>query len=108
MSIYVKGMEMPSCCLHCDFANEFGDCCCKDTEPYECEFDKPDSRPDWCPLVELPEHGDLIDVELLLEGILGIAFQHGDNPDKVAINTNALLQLIDSLPTIIPADGGGA
>lgn len=66
--ILIRGIEMPKRCLDCDFSIVYGDCCCKDTEPYECEFNK-NSRPDWCPLIELPEHGDLIDMDEIIEQI---------------------------------------
>ena len=62
--ILIRGISMPKSCLDCNFSGDYGDCCCKDTEPYECEFHKK-SRPDWCPLTELPEHGDLIDRDVL-------------------------------------------
>lgn len=114
MSIYIKGMEMPSSCLHCDFADEFGDCCCKDTEPYECEFDKHDSRPDWCPLIELPPHGRLGDLDALFLAM----FQCTDGSiigDKdidgwpFEARYADIKRFIRQAPTIIPADlEGGA
>ena len=77
MSVIVKGMEMPTSCDKCRFCvNGFTD----DAPMYECavqsedivsvlvESDgKPfDFRPDWCPLIELPPHGDLVDRNELL------------------------------------------
>lgn len=63
--VYIN-MEMPKSCpcelvgvgydLYCSFAHgvpamvrEYDECCENET------------RPDWCPLIELPPHGDLID-----------------------------------------------
>ena len=66
--ILIRGISMPKSCLDCNFSNDYGDCCCKDTEPYECEFHKK-SRPDWCPLTELPEHGDLIEKQTALAAL---------------------------------------
>ena len=65
MSVIVKGMEMPKSCpcelvgvgydLHCTFAygvpsrvREYYECCEKET------------RPEWCPIVEIKPHGRLI------------------------------------------------
>lgn len=65
MSVLVKGMKMPKSCpcelvgvgydMYCTFAYgvpsrvlEYYECCEKDT------------RPEWCPLSEVPQHGRLI------------------------------------------------
>ena len=63
--ILIRGMEMPRNCMVCDFRNRGFDlngdlyCNCRVTKE-----DVPDIyniRMESCPLVELPEHGDLID-----------------------------------------------
>lgn len=74
MSVIVKGMEMPSECEYCGFCRyypESGNVWCnvknrllkqRWKEPGWSHLDVNVKRPDWCPLVELPEHhGDLID-----------------------------------------------
>ena len=67
MSILIKSMKMPENCIKCQM--QFGGMC------YVMPADVDESRvaptveealkqgkPDWCPLVEIPEpHGDLID-----------------------------------------------
>ncbi|MBQ7247115.1 MAG: hypothetical protein IJS22_03375 [Lachnospiraceae bacterium] len=75
MSILIKGMEMPGRC---------GSCPCLHAEhPIHCQAVKADRskritapyglpRPDWCPLIEVPPHGRLIDAdayEKLLQGL---------------------------------------
>lgn len=61
MGIYVKGMTMPKHCFECPCFNdnEFGDCFCNlDDERRDVYV----GRPEWCPLVELPEkHGRLVE-----------------------------------------------
>ncbi len=61
MSIYIKGMEMPTSCFECKLLDY--------TDTYKCrvrfeslarEHGINISRPDWCPLVPVPEHGRLI------------------------------------------------
>ena len=64
MDIVIKGMEMPKNCNRCKLATHYF----TNTHKVRCfinaemrEADGIDSRPKWCPLVALPEHGDLID-----------------------------------------------
>lgn len=59
MSVLVKGMKMPEKCPDCNFESECGFCLAK--SPDFCGYTDDLVRPDWCPLVELKPHGDLID-----------------------------------------------
>ena len=56
MSVLIKGMKMPRECYECDFVQYGGEDWC-----YITEQDLPCD----CPLFELPDHGDLVDVDLL-------------------------------------------
>ena len=77
MSVIVKGMKMPENCDKCKLVRYFGmaggiECLAKKEWPatsYADEkFREIGVRPDWCPLVGLPEkHGELIDRQKLLE-----------------------------------------
>ena len=71
MSILIKGMDMPNNCLYCPMSHWN-----KLDEITGCEIvigkkyvDKSDTgfwqedRPKWCPLVEIPKHGRLIDAD---------------------------------------------
>lgn len=62
MSVYIKGMEMPKSCFECKLLDY--------TDTYKCrvrfetlakEHGINISRPNWCPLVPVPPHGDLIE-----------------------------------------------
>lgn len=67
MSILIKGMRMPENCIECPM--QFGGMCY--VMPAEVDESRvaptveealEQGKPDWCPLVEIPEpHGDLID-----------------------------------------------
>lgn len=69
MGVYIKGMEMPTNCDECElctcYVREDGT-----EENYRCvitfypihEFDE---RHEYCPLVEIPPHGRLIDADIL-------------------------------------------
>ena len=65
MSVLVKNMKMPEKCPDCNFESEHGFCLAK--SPNFCGYTDELVRPDWCPLVELPEkHGRLIDGDALV------------------------------------------
>ena len=97
MSIIIKGMEMPKSCDDC--VAEFGGCCF--AAPPEADGVCPDhGKADWCPLVEIPPHGRLIDADTL-------TVRHGwlDNFD----NTHTHIQFvyaneINRTPTIIESE----
>lgn len=62
MSILIKGMEMPQNCDKCRFQSALRLYC--DAMPYNfCGNTDDIERPDWCPLIELPPHGRLIDAD---------------------------------------------
>lgn len=123
--ILIKGMEMPKSCGDCPFLYDHDACyvsgmwsdmrfmlCCFNghTDEYRLgEFPFKEKRVDWCPLVEVPTHGRLIDAgelkELFMETITGIArrtnmkdvFEH-------MIRASAMVaQMIDDAPTVIEA-----
>ena len=59
MGVYIKGMEMPKSCAVCRF-NEGGWCFgMSKTNRQPIVFPNMVAR--WCPLVAVPDHGDLID-----------------------------------------------
>ena len=64
MSIYIKGMEMPTNCFDCPCVEaEFMECAAKEhlslpKDEYGAALGE---VPNWCPLIPVPEHGDLID-----------------------------------------------
>ena len=65
MSIYIKGMEMPIQCLSCPLwklihvKGIWKDYC----GASNCIIKDVYSRSDWCPLVDVPPHGTLIDAD---------------------------------------------
>lgn len=81
MDILIKNMEMPSCCEECPFMKKVCDIYFTDKKtgvktPYHyvdsCSltgswFDPfSDDSPKPCPLIPVPEHGDLIDRDAVL------------------------------------------
>ena len=63
MSVLIKGMEMPTRCWDC-LLNTHGYCMASehsDIIPSDAPI------PNWCPLIEIPPHGRLIDADALME-----------------------------------------
>lgn len=67
MGIYIKGMEMPMRCADCWLMDgEDHWCCAMRGKPLESNYYYGiKDRPDWCPLIEVPPHGRLIDADAL-------------------------------------------
>lgn len=66
MSILIKDIGMPINCQTC-FASDDGCRFCKAAKEYIPMLGKPK----FCPLIELPDHGDLIDRDAIKVGLWG-------------------------------------
>ncbi len=68
MSVLICGMEKPNRCFECIFLTTVPNFFCLAGKRDLCaEHGINISRPDWCPLVEIPTpHGDLVDRNELL------------------------------------------
>ena len=102
MGIYLPHMEMPTSCGFCPLENhtDYGYECCIN----RCltEYQK---RPDDCPLVSVPPHGRLGDLDALHKLFLEKGKKYkGFGGAMVA----AAAWCIANAPTIIPAEGGNA
>ena len=99
MGVYIKGMEMPSCCMFCPLSNSCG---CGLTNPPVLMTSKEmlADRPDWCPLVSVPPHGRCIDADALAmsDRMVGKLMMFGG--EYVYTQSE-----IDNAPTIIKAEG---
>lgn len=96
MNILIKGIKMPESCYECSgFFNK--------ADYHQCYYDKDDrdldelnvyaTRPEWCPLVEIPTpHGRLIDERELRRLIKNSCY---------TVLTN---ELIDQCKTIVEAE----
>lgn len=112
MSVIIPNMNMPMSCLPCPLAREmFGCLVCvgffKDNltgrRVYESDLEESDTdfnRPDWCPLVPLPEgHGRIVDAAEILEKANNSPWFDGD------VSELGLL-LGSEVTTIVPSEGG--
>lgn len=89
MGVYIRGMKMPITCDDCFLPLQY----C----PYAM---KPDGV---CPLVSVPEHGDLISREWLVD--IGLHLMNIAKNDDIANGVKWLWQYVIEAPTIIEAEG---
>lgn len=96
MGVYIKGMEMPSGCLSCDFCNPFTD------EPYCRRLMRKTpkvTRLEDCPLVTVPPHGRLIDAQEQMRLMRSYEYDTYDDYSRA-------FDMLDNAPTIIEAEDG--
>ena len=100
MGVYIKDMTMPKGCVRCPWWDtEYEKTICRLWEDsIDIGVDENTCRPDWCPLVELPPHGRLIDQNALKLSILNLCFH-----DEVSILKN-ILGAVNNAPVIIEAE----
>lgn len=107
MSVLIKDMEMPKECHECPmemFYINCGDTRCRATNKLLAEDYRVipfSGRPDWCPLVEVPAHGNLIDIDSRITVVI-----------KDGLKVTTVRELLNDravrLPkTVIEAEDGG-
>ena len=98
-SILIKGMKMPKSCDDCIFVQPGGKHWC-----YIAEKDLPCD----CPLVELPDHGDLIDRDAFRKTMYHDTFETDSDLQKWEsgcwIRYKMFERNIKSAPVVIPAE----
>ena len=107
MSVYIKGMEMPTSCAKCKLFGEYG-CAFIGAVGYALTEGR---RSEDCPLVPVPKHGRLIDADALYRKMFvgpdGQIFPNNDVdnwPHTMAFKD--IKHHILFAPTIIPAEEG--
>lgn len=85
MSVLIKGLNMPKSCGECIF-EIFGGCHINlNTEPKN-------KLTHSCPLIEIPDHGDLIDRDILLSKVQKWYWE--------------ALETVRRMPPVVPAERG--
>lgn len=101
MSVLIKGMEMPKSCSVCRLFGEYG---CPFVGAVGYALTRGERNED-CPLVPVPPHGNLIDQDEyrdeFMNGVYALCSDDSDN-----YRANAIIDLFDCAPTIIPAEEG--
>ena len=106
MSVYIKDMEMPKRCRDCLFAGYVD----AKVELNVCMFNghnQPTLNPGrmvFCPLVPVPEHGRLIDADVLFDFILNI-YKNAKGDARIAYSD--VLDTIVAAGDVIPASKEG-
>ena len=111
MSILIKDMEMPTSCP-CELLGVGYDLICsfvggvprRVEEYYECCQNG--TRPTWCPLVPVPPHGRLGDLDELCKEVNRICDEYDAGIVSEMSCLNRLLGAFQNAPTIIPAEEG--
>lgn len=106
MSILIKGMEMPINCETCPFDD--GTYCQAYPKSAEMIYDIANGIPTWCPLIEIPPHGRLIDADAI-EKKSDLTIANMADWESIVDAVNNIIncwELIKNAPTIIPAEEG--
>ena len=111
MSVFIKGMEMPKSCNKCFFRHitlTDNDYCLATREKIPWEHRK--EKQDFCPLIEVPQHGDLIDREKTVNRITELSGKIANQLDYYASASYTLIALFlqnkHEFPTVIEAEDG--
>jgi len=112
MSILNKGMEMPESCDKCrimvfEDTNCVPELFCGCPIVFKAHPQGVGHRPDWCPLIEVPPHGRLIDADALSQmckEMQGIEWNNKASPYSWAYAYENFENDIDDAPTIIEAE----
>lgn len=101
--ILIRGMEMPKDCESCSFCDyEQANCLAandRNTLPHSFT-----QRPVWCPLVEVPPHGRLIDADALKAKEADVRDTWADCDGREDTVMGFSLDMLDHAPTILPAE----
>lgn len=101
MSILIKGMEMPTHCIDCPFmvSRDNDDCILQSAEANE-NFENWEQMKTGCPLVPIPPHGRLGDLDALMDRI-----EH-DTPLSSTFE-KIVRRYIENASTVIPESEEG-
>ena len=103
MSVIVKNMKMPPSCYFCGLADTSFIRCEAFSPTKLLEDDCEERRPKWCPLIELPPHGRLIDVDYLKEHLYQCEI-NGRPLHRMFTEIDELFDVIDNVPTVLEAE----
>lgn len=100
MSVLIKGMKMPKHCWQCHFHDEADVC---EMLGLSCMrvWGEEKTLPD-CPLIEVPDHGDLIDRDELMMKMWG-ASAYASNQRSCNVRA-VFVRDIEVAPVVIPAE----
>lgn len=112
MSVIVKGMEMPPSCYFCGLADTSFIRCEAFSPTKLLEDDCEERRPDWCPLIEIPEDARMIDANKLMKKIKDVKYKcimtgemyansFFNNTGKSSVEWWCVEDLVENAPTVL-------
>jgi len=105
MSILIKGMKMPKNCNGCPLFESkyhFHGCLAKPESINNMDmWNFVDDRPTWCPLIEVPPHGRLIDADALRASIRESIDECQKWADEVDKDTMMYARISQSIGTFV-------
>ena len=100
MSVLIKGMAMPKGCLGCPCINaKYNECMILQRRATNVMTRMTD-----CPLIELPDHGDLIDRDALMTRYAEEVRPSNNSDFMRPPRWNDAVQLTELAPAVIPAE----
>lgn len=96
MSILIPGMKMPTRCVDCLLEIQGY---CFPLKDFIAGYRTREDRPENCPIIELPPHGRLGDLDALFRTMNDVAWYSNADRDEVA------LEIVLNAKTIIEAEG---
>lgn len=99
MGVYIN-MEMPESCIKCKLCVSYK-CALTGEIRWSDEFDYDNKRFENCPLIPIPAHGRLIDVDALMKEL---EINDLDDRNGATLLIAVFLEVLKSTPTIIPAE----
>lgn len=114
MSVLIKGMEMPKCCMDCTLNYDQMSCSVTGTGWWSdsmmlMDFDSAKERLYDCPLIEVPTpHGELVDrgglIDIYADRLTAVAERYSPDSSECGILSGAM-KLLAIQPTVIEAEG---
>lgn len=114
MSIMIKDMEMPKTCKECPFSDHEAWCLIPG-DWRERYYIPKDERSKYCPLIELPPHGRLIDADKLMKKIKDAEYKFIvtgkkyansflNNAGRICVEWWCVEDMVENVPTVIEAE----
>lgn len=96
MSVLIMEMKIPAHCWQCGFKDSDDECMAMYAVDRSCcgvmEVWGGSKRPDWCPLIELPDHGDLIDRDEQIERARKLRLRTADLITSILVTAPVVIQ----------------
>lgn len=105
MEILIKGMKMPKSCFDCPFMYHRTLCAANAKLVFDDRnYSELKGRYDGCPLIEIPDHGDLIETDAAIDELRERIRANGYTNVALVSELNRSIGYLMRLPAVIPAE----